>query len=361
MTTNHNPAQIVHAPFTFTGRGGEYFRIWIVNLALTILTLGIYSAWAKVRRLQYFYRNTSLAGASFDYHGQPLAILKGRIIGVALLAAYHFSTGINNVLTLAAVLVLFSVLPWLVQRSMCFRLYNTSYRGLRFHFTGSLGGAYKAFLAWPLAGYLTAGLLFPLAHQRMKAYQHGSSKFGTTGFAFHAGAKPFYGIYLKLGLMMILFLVLAVVLLVLMMKGGADFLLHMDKPYHDKKEEWTHMGLLILTVMGFYMLALVFIGPWFNARMQNLVWNATTLGPHGFVSNVRARDLLAIYLTNFLGILLTFGLFKPFADIRLARYRLRHMALRAEGELDDFLADQAQRISATGEETADVFDFDISF
>ncbi|MFP5306510.1 MAG: DUF898 family protein, partial [Gammaproteobacteria bacterium] len=47
----------------FSGSGGEYFRIWIVNLLLSVLTLGIYSAWAKVRRMQYFYRNTTLAGA----------------------------------------------------------------------------------------------------------------------------------------------------------------------------------------------------------------------------------------------------------------------------------------------------------
>ena len=67
-------------PVSFTGTGGEYFKIWIVNLALTIVTLGVYSAWAKVRRLQYFYRHTRLAGAGFDYHGDPIAILKGRII-----------------------------------------------------------------------------------------------------------------------------------------------------------------------------------------------------------------------------------------------------------------------------------------
>ena len=65
--------------FEFTGKGWEYFRIWIVNLLLTILTLGVYSAWAKVRRLQYFYRNTRLDGASFEYHGTPIAILKGRV------------------------------------------------------------------------------------------------------------------------------------------------------------------------------------------------------------------------------------------------------------------------------------------
>ena len=55
----------VRAPeqLRFTGSGAEYFGIWIVNLLLTIITLGIYSAWAKVRRLQYFYRHTEVAGS----------------------------------------------------------------------------------------------------------------------------------------------------------------------------------------------------------------------------------------------------------------------------------------------------------
>ena len=81
--------QRVLLPFEFRGNGGEYFRIWIVNLLLTIVTLGIYSAWAKVRRLRYFYGNTLLDGHSFEYHGRPLAILKGRLIVVGLLRGVH--------------------------------------------------------------------------------------------------------------------------------------------------------------------------------------------------------------------------------------------------------------------------------
>ena len=77
------PLPRVLLPFEFRGNGGEYFRIWIVNLLLTIITLGIYSAWAKVRRMRYFYGNTFVDGQSFEYHGQPLAILKGRLIVVA--------------------------------------------------------------------------------------------------------------------------------------------------------------------------------------------------------------------------------------------------------------------------------------
>ena len=79
-------------PLRFTGRGGEYFGIWIVNLLLTILTVGIYSAWAKVRRIQYFYRHTELAHSSFDFHGSPIKILLGRFIALGTSAQDSGST-----------------------------------------------------------------------------------------------------------------------------------------------------------------------------------------------------------------------------------------------------------------------------
>ena len=66
------PQVVRHRP-QFTGRAGEYFGIWFVNLLLSIVTLGIYSAWAKVRTERYFYGNTSLAGANFEYLASPIA------------------------------------------------------------------------------------------------------------------------------------------------------------------------------------------------------------------------------------------------------------------------------------------------
>ena len=113
--------------------------------------------------------------------------------------------------------------------------------------------------------------------------------------------------------------------------------------------------------MGLYLLLFLLIGPWYSARIQNLVWNHTSVGPHQFVSNVHARGLFWIYLTNFIGILLTLGLFKPFADIRLARYRIEHLGIVQTGSLEEITAGQQQAISATGEEAIGMFDFDISF
>ena len=341
--------------FEFTGRGGEYFRIWIVNLALTILTLGIYSAWAKVRRLQYFYRNTALFGSAFDYHGDPLAILKGRLIAVVLLVAYNAVSALSVGLGFGVFILLLFALPWLIHRSLCFKLANSSYRGLRFRFAGDMAGAYLSFLIWTMIGYISLGLLFPLAHQRMKAYVHGNSAFGTAPFAFAAKAGQFYRIYLgALGLVVgpiLLFAALGYVF------GAFDGLgAGRRSPEFGRAMSFMMAGIVVL-----YLVLFAVVGPWFAARVQNLVWNHTSLAGHRFHSAVRARDLFVIYLTNFIGIALTLGLYKPFADIRLLRYRVTHMAMEQPADLDALIAREQAAIDATGEETADVFDVDISF
>src|SRR5882724_9281066 len=90
------PAALGPQQLRFTGTGASYFGIWIVNLLLTIITLGIYSAWAKVRRLQYFYRHTEVAGSSFDFHGSPSRILIGRVIALVMLFAYNYSVRLHS-------------------------------------------------------------------------------------------------------------------------------------------------------------------------------------------------------------------------------------------------------------------------
>ena len=87
--TTHAPGNATHHPFAFTGSTKEYFKIWIVNALLTIVTLGIYSAWAKVRNKQYLYKNTWVKGASFEYHGKPTKILLAYFIALGLILIYE--------------------------------------------------------------------------------------------------------------------------------------------------------------------------------------------------------------------------------------------------------------------------------
>ena len=118
----------------FTASAGEYFRIWIVNLLFTLLTLGIYSAWAKVRKRRYLYGSTRLDGASFDYFASPKAVLKGRILAAIVIAVYAVTTELYPVSHYgfwAAGLIL---LPWLAVSAYAFNARNSRWRALRFDF-----------------------------------------------------------------------------------------------------------------------------------------------------------------------------------------------------------------------------------
>ncbi|MDP2247737.1 MAG: DUF898 family protein, partial [Nitrosomonadales bacterium] len=157
--------------FSFYGTGTEYFNIWMVNLLLTILTLGIYSAWAKVRRLQYFYRNSWLNEANFDYHGDPVAILKGRILAVLLLVLYNLSGTLSPIIGAIILIPIVIIMPILLYKSLRFRAINSSYSGLRFGFTAKLSEAYKTFLLWPILAFMTLFAFTPFAHQRIKQFQ----------------------------------------------------------------------------------------------------------------------------------------------------------------------------------------------
>ena len=115
----------------FTGSGSEYFRIWIVNLLLTLVTLGLYYPWAKVRRLRYFHGNTLVGGEPLGFHADPKKMLKGYLLVGVLLALYSVAGHFDAVAGLIAFVAVMLIWPALLKSSMQFRLANTSWRGLR--------------------------------------------------------------------------------------------------------------------------------------------------------------------------------------------------------------------------------------
>lgn len=179
----------------FTGKASEYFGIWIVNLLLSLVTLGIYSAWAKVRRKKYFHHNTLIDNVGFDYHAKPVAILKGRIIAFIFFMAYAFGGQFNFFIPMAAVIIFFIALPWLVIRASKFNARNTSHRGLRFDFVGELKEAALVFILLPIVTLFSLYLAWPyMDHQRNK-FMVNNHKFGLSQFDLNAKVSSFYKIY----------------------------------------------------------------------------------------------------------------------------------------------------------------------
>lgn len=337
--------------FRFTGNGGDYFRIWIVNLLLTVLTLGIYSAWAKVRRLQYFYQHTELAGSRFDYHGKPLSILKGRAIALLLVLAYNFSFNISLAVGLITLVVIAAVFPWLLRNALRFRAHYSSYRGLRFSFRGSLADAYRVFLGYGLLTVITLYITAPIFHRELKRYQHGNARFGSLGFGFDASVGAFYRVYAITGLAIIAAVGVTAALL-----GGSFAGVQAALQGRDAQ-----MVGIVVAVLGVAVMVLIgqFVGPLFTALSGNLIWNHTQLGAHRFESRLSPWKLLWIGLSNTVMVMITLGLFMPWAAVRLARYRAECMSLLLTDSLDAVVADVEQGIGAVGEESAELFDIDI--
>jgi uncharacterized membrane protein YjgN (DUF898 family) len=359
-------------PFHFTGKAGEYFGIWIVNLFLTIVTLGIYSAWAKVRKKRYFYGNTWVAGANFDYHGNPVAILKGRLLAFAAFVAYtlagHYSPKVAALIALA----IMPAVPWLLVRSFAFNALNSSHRNLRFHFRAGYREGFRAI--WPLflvpalvlvlpqldpqappkeisAGMFVAALLpaivlavfYPYVVARVNRLRIDHGRYGTAPFACGARTGQFYVIYVIAGVLAF----------------GAIFIMGALLGAGVALAQGAGVALAFVPVV--YIVAFGLIFAFTRSRVSNLVFNSTVLaGRVRFASRLKARKLAAIYVGNAVAIVATVGLLIPWAAIRTARYRAECLQLECEGSLESFAADVAAHVSATGEEMGDMFDVDLS-
>ena len=121
----------------FSGTGREYFGIWIVNLILTIITLGIYSAWAKVRRETYFKNNTRVFDAGFGYHATGGQIFKGRLIAFIVLVLVNIISSVQPLFGLVVAPIFVVLLPWILNSSLRFSARMTSFRNIRFNWHGT--------------------------------------------------------------------------------------------------------------------------------------------------------------------------------------------------------------------------------
>lgn len=336
----------------FKGSGGEYFRIWIVNIALTIVTLGIYSAWAKVRTVRYFRGNTFLAGHSFDYHASPLRILIGRIIAVTFLVAYGVGARISPFAPLVWSILFLFILPWLVVSSLRFNARNTSYRNVRFNFVGGMAHAARVFILWPFLSIFTLFLTIPLVHRTRDYYIINNHTFGGQSFATEFSGWSIYRVYI------IGFVLWAIALAALV--GTAAALIGPIDVFRPGFKPAPAVVALALAIYLAFIFVLIVLQVFVHAMTVNLAVSNTALGPHGFRSQLNPVSMAWIVFSNTVLTLLTLGFFYPWAAVRLARYQIGRTSMLAATSLDEFTAEAVATQGAIGEEIASFFDLGIS-
>ncbi|MGS2717896.1 YjgN family protein [Eionea flava] len=395
-------------PLSFNGSGSEYFKIWIVNILLVIVTLGLYYPWAKVRNYRYFYGNSSLNDRSFDYHATGRQLFIGYLIAMALFLVYIIVEQLVPLGAPVLLLVLFLAIPWIIWRSLMFTMRMTSFSNVRFSFAGKLGTAYINFFLLPLlfficiyalpvgaavllpmyqaAGgevpayvgillFVAAVLSIPLAfyffalmQKKNTSYLINGSRYGQGEFSTELKTWSFAKIALKtFGLNILVFFVVMFLIGLAVAAVGMGFenlaqLGSMDNPEEIMMQLFASSGVVIAIILGYITMiaAFFFIMAYMQTRQRAYVYENTLLNERiAFASTLRARSLAWVMISNLLLIICTAGLAAPWAKVRIARLMLENTFVDAEGGFDEYITQQQKEQSSLGEQVGDAFDVDV--
>jgi uncharacterized membrane protein YjgN (DUF898 family) len=379
-------------PIRFTGSGSEYFRIWIVNLLLILVTLTLYMPFARARRMAYFQNNTVVGQDPLGFHADPWKMFRGYLVVAFFGIGYWSVTTFLPAFGWIALLVFMALWPLLWRASLQFRLRNTSWRGVRLAFLGDSKGAYSVMLPFflPALAYavllpqdpqemvndpsqvkkmfmvmgvvtLVAVVMLPWMWKRLKAYQHGGYAYTQERTELSATTWQFYGLFLKvIGLTLLVLLVLAVaggIIAALVTGISIATLSQANGPGQMPMA----VGLLIGTlVAAIYVVVPLVVGSYVGSRMQNLLWSNTHSAQIRMSSALRLWPLMRMSLVNWLLILLTLGLYWPFAKVRMARLKLEAVSVEVQGNVDEWVAQAAQDPrGALGDAAGDFFGIDL--
>lgn len=373
MTNSELGAQVSlnnnNISFEFRGNGKDYFGIWIVNLFLSIITLGIYTAWAKVRRQRYFYGNTFLDGHNFEYHAKPKQILIGRIIVIAILILYQVLVNIHPGFTLLIIPYLFAF-PWILNKALSFNARVTSYRNVHFNFEGSYWRALIAFIIMPMVAMFSLGLLAPFSSRLSRGYIGNAMSWGNADFKTNMRLKPLYKL---LGLCFLLFVALAAVLVGLYFVlapnfSGMDFNaiifnMGMQVAKFTGLDVETAISVIFISGSLLVYVPIVFSVILYAVGVRNVAYNATLLVTksdggeilnHQLSSSVSSLKYFWILISNLIAVLLTVGLLRAWAAVRSWRYLAEHTAISPTGSLNNIVAKQVVTGDATSAEFFDI-------
>ena len=327
----------------FSGNATEYFGIWLLNTALTIATLGIYGAWAKVRREQYFLSHTWLDQSNFQYTGNPIKILKGRLVAMALVLVLAILGAVIPFFALISIIPFLVLYPFFFVQAIRFRARYTAYRGIHFSFKGTaLRAAFIKYVIKPISLMLI--FFYPFASFKERRFIVDNLRFGTTEFLGQFRLRSFYACYIG-AILIPLFLAFILV--------GIN---HGSLP-----SESTQPSLLeiFLTLLLGVVTAAATLFVYF--RLRKLTWDRAQLGNYTIHYRPCFLPFAWITLSNIALIILTLGLATPIATVRLYRYRTEQLSLSGPEDLSLFLGEAQSKINSLGDELSDFYDFDIDF
>lgn len=310
--------------FRYHGDGGTLLGIVFVNFLLSIVTLGIYSFWGRIKVRKYVMESTELQGERFLFHGTGLELLIGAAKAFALMLGIYCTAAVvafgvrdaMGVILAATIMIgaLIAIWPLIVVGSRKYRSSRTSYRNIRFSFRGTMSECAQIFYPGILLTIVTLGFYYPIFANNMARFIYSNTWYGSIKLEYDGDGHPML----------------------------SSFAL-----------------CLVLTLFTFgYSLI------WWQAEWEKHIRRHTSVLGSRLNSAVDGPGMCLLHFTNSLLVIFTLGIAFTWAETRKFRYYLDNLSI--EGPLNlDVVHQQALPETAIGEGMGIVLEhdgfFDLAF
>jgi uncharacterized membrane protein YjgN (DUF898 family) len=332
------------------GRFGELFVLFIINILLGIITIGIYRFWGKTRIRKYIWSRTSFRGERFEYSGTGMELFIGflfafLIFGPPFLGFYawiYFDPPPRNLdpsdpAVLQRLMAIYAVAFGLVIVAFYFthvatfaayryRLSRTQWRGIR----GTVGGSAwtYGFLGFGLSmlNGLSLGWTKPWADTVLLKYRLNQTTIGSAPIACNLEAGKLYPSFALAWVITMVATVAAIGGIVSMFISITDLRTgRMDPPT---------TTFLIILVLLYLLIPIVWLATinFYRAALIRQTAETSRLSGLAFAFPVGGWRLLWFNFSNFFLVLISLGLLLPLVILRYARFVAEY--LRVQGDLD---------------------------
>ena len=307
----------------YRGTGGDLFVLGLKNAILTVLTLGLYSFWARNNVRAFHYSHTELGDEPFTYHGTGGELLRGTLKASLILALIVFAFTFGGMLLVdgvsagedppvfisVGIYVTVSLLMlFAVNSARRYRLSRSSWRGIRFSFKGQVGPFMGMMIKGIALSIVTLGFYGPFFASDRRAFLVNNARFGSEPFVYEGKGRDLFGEFLK-------------------------------------------AVLLTIPTLGLYWV-------WYAAFQHRYFWSHTRIAGARFISTMQGGDLLMLHFTNFLLVAFTLGIGTPWAIARMHSFSADVLMLRGAPEWAT-IAQSLQSADAVGEGLAEGLDVDV--
>ena len=131
-------------PVRFQGIGNDYAGLWMRNLLLTLMSLGLYLPWARVLNQRYLMRQTTVAGHVLDYHEPASYVARRYALAACLVAGVAGAWAGSTMAGMLASSLALSVWPLLVFMSLNHHVAHISWAHRRLALDGPFQDVYRA-------------------------------------------------------------------------------------------------------------------------------------------------------------------------------------------------------------------------